>query len=120
MATVISQVFKDVKVYEDLTKPRLNFVRFMQKDARFERVWTREKTFHGIGAKTLNNYCLLIIEQMLEGMSESTTEVTGKRKYQRALELLCNLILIRSNGRLMLGCHKEIMGLLLYKKIFRK
>ena len=48
MATVTSQVFKDVKVYEDLTQPRLNFVRFMQKDARFERVWTREKTFHGI------------------------------------------------------------------------
>ena len=48
-ATVNSQqVFNDVKVYEDLTKPRLNFVKIMQKDARFERVWTREGTIHGI------------------------------------------------------------------------
>ena len=47
-ATVNSEVFKDVKVYEDLTKPRLNFVKIMQKDARFERVWTREGIIHGI------------------------------------------------------------------------
>ena len=46
-ATVNSQVFKDVKVYNDLTKPSLNFFKTMQKDAGFERVWTRKGTIHG-------------------------------------------------------------------------
>ena len=34
-ATVNSQVLKDVKVYEDVTKPRLNFVKIMQKRRPF-------------------------------------------------------------------------------------
>ena len=51
-AAINTEMFKDVKVYEDLTKPRLNFVKLMQKDARFERVWTREGTINAIRKDT--------------------------------------------------------------------
>ena len=55
-AAINTEMFKDVKVYEDLTKPRLNFVKLMQKDARFERVWTREGTINAIRKDTQNLY----------------------------------------------------------------
>ena len=57
--TVNSQVFKDVKVYEELTKPRLNFVKILQEDARFEIVCTREGTIHNISKD--NRSCIKLM-----------------------------------------------------------
>ena len=34
----------DVKIYEDITRPRLNFIKLMRSDDRVESVWTRDGT----------------------------------------------------------------------------
>ena len=34
----------DVKIYEDITRPRMNFIKLMGSDNRLEYVWTRDGT----------------------------------------------------------------------------
>ena len=41
----------DVKIYEDITRPRMNFIKLMRGDDRVESVWTRDGTFFCVGTR---------------------------------------------------------------------
>ena len=56
----------DVKIYEDITRPRMNFIKLMRSDNRVESVWTRDGTIFFVWKQDKNIYK---IEGLFEGGS---------------------------------------------------